>query len=642
MTEDTDWTAIKEMMRLKLLEMKMPRPYLNSLQYAKPEEKELQSFWLATINSDKDKNLPSFYSFVLDLQKKQEGGQKEEDKIAIARGESIEPLLNASGLPTGKYKIHITPIVDYLIGKYNFKTIYHTKHKDIFIYEDGVYTKNGLGKIETETEVILQKHCNNNIVREIVGKIERKTEISRDKFDDTPVNLIPLENGIYDIEKNVFIKFDPNYYFRTKLSVKYKPDMLCPKIDSLIEDTFYEDDIPFIYEWIGYNLYRKDIMKKLVILFGATDTAKTQILNLIVKMVGNNNISALSLQKLAEGKSFDMKSLYEKYSNIGDDLKSNDIATPSIKAATGGGALRAEHKFGDDFNFFPYSKHTFATNKIPSVKIEDMDDEAYYARVIPIACDNIIQKDEQIKDYINKIADEDELSGLLNKALKGLKKILKDGSFSFKKTPKQVRDIMERQNNPLSAFVKDVLIEKEGGRITKEDMYQLYTNYVISKGLSRLSKDMIGKRLLKNAIYIRDGRQSGRFWENVTINPNIYDTYDTLFKSYRVVFNTYNDYINMLLINSEKASMPSSKKDPTQLIEEGEAAEDTDTLDTFSEKDNEVLIKECMNNLLIQFNSNKVIDPYAFANDFSYDIELVKIAYNRLKEDYNTTKTNRS
>src|SRR3990167_3997311 len=131
MTEDTDWTAIKEMMRLKLLEMKMPRPYLNSLQYAKPEEKELQSFWLATINSDKDKNLPSFYSFVLDLQKKQEGGQKEEDKIAIARGESIEPLLNASGLPTGKYKIHITPIVDYLIGKYNFKTIYHTKHKDI-------------------------------------------------------------------------------------------------------------------------------------------------------------------------------------------------------------------------------------------------------------------------------------------------------------------------------------------------------------------------------------------------------------------------------------------------------------------------------------------------------------------------------
>ena len=45
----------------------------------------------------------------------------------------------------------------------------------------------------------------------------------------------------------------------------------------------------------------------------------------------------------------------------------------------------AEYKFGDSFQFLNFAKHTFATNKIPSV--EDVDDAAYYDRWIPIAFD---------------------------------------------------------------------------------------------------------------------------------------------------------------------------------------------------------------------------------------------------------------
>ncbi len=93
---------------------------------------------------------------------------------------------------------------------------------------------------------------------------------------------------------------------------------------------------------------------------------------------------------------------------------------------------------------------------------------------------------------------------------------------------------MERQNNPLVAFVQDALEQKNENKINKEIMYMVYTEYCNKNKFPRMSKSQLGRNLEKYANYIIAKHSSKeRFWENVKINEeysNMYDTYDTSLK----------------------------------------------------------------------------------------------------------------
>jgi len=437
----------------------------------------------------------------------------------------------------GKIKVSISKIVSHLLFNYNFKTIFNTKDETIFVYEEGIYKKKGKEKIKTQVEELLQAKSTTNIVNEIVEKIKRKTAIDKDEFDKTPEEIICLENCFFDLKKmEKFSENDSKFYFKTKLPIKYNPKADCPKIKQFFEEIFYPEDIPTIQEWFGFNLYKRYFIKKAIILFGQKNTGKTVFLNLLMNFIGQKNTTGISLQRISSGDKFALSSLKNKYSNIYDDLSSKDLSdSGGFKIATGGGYITAEYKFGDSFQFLNYAKHIFSTNKIPNVK--DVDDDAYYERWIPIPLDNQIKKGEQDKFLLEKLTTEKELSGLLNWAIEGLDRLIKKGKFSFNKTSEEIKIIMERQNNPLIAFVNDVLEQKNGNKISKEIMYRVYTGYCNKNKLPRMSKSQLGRNLEKYSDYIIAKHSSKeRYWENVKIKgeyTNMYDTYDTSFLTIR-------------------------------------------------------------------------------------------------------------
>jgi len=123
--------------------------------------------------------------------------------------------------------------------------------------------------------------------------------------------------------------------------------------------------------------------------------------------------------------------LKDKHSNIYDDLGDKDIKdTGGFKIATGGGYITGEEKFGDRIDFKTFAKLTFATNKIPPV--EDVNDDAYYSRWIPIAFDNQIPKKDQDKDILKKLTTKRRnVLVCLNWALKGFKRLIKNNGFSL-------------------------------------------------------------------------------------------------------------------------------------------------------------------------------------------------------------------
>ncbi len=395
--------------------------------------------------------------------------------------------------------------------------------------------------------------------------------IDREEFEDIPEELICLENGIYNIKTKKLEEHNPKYYFKTKLSIDYNKEADCILIKKFLQDILYDEDIPVMQEWFGYNLYKRYFIKKAMILFGIKDTGKTILLNLLMAFISRKNTCGISLQRISSGDKFALSSLKDKFANVFDDLSSQDLKDQGgFKIATGGGFITAEYKFGDSFQFLNHAKHIFATNKIPPV--EDVEDDAYYDRWLPIPFDNQFEKKDQDKFLLDKLTTKEELSGLLNYALKGLERLLDTGVFSYKKDSDEIRRIMERHSDSLSAFVQDVLFEKTGNKITKEDMYNIYSIYVKDNKLSKLSKTQLGRRLQKYCYYILAKHGRKRYWINAGIlDLHIKDyTLDTSQKTIRINENkekVSSDYIHKNSAKASKVSSKSNKKSDEKLNE---------------------------------------------------------------------------
>lgn len=434
---------------------------------------------------------------------------------------------NKKGEVTG---VNTDNVADYIINNNSFKTIFWSKGETIYVFNNGIWLSNGRELIETITEQLLQQYTKNSIVWEILGKIKRQTAISIDEFNKIPEGIICIDNGIFNLKESKLYDYSDEYYFKTKIPITYNPDVDCPVIKKFLSEVLYEEDIPVIQEWLGFNLHNIYFEKKSIILHGERSTGKTAFLNLQRNFIGETNITNLSLHKIGIGKSFDLLNLKDKYANIYDDLSSRDlIDIGGFKMATGLSTISGEVKFGDTINFMSFAKLTFAANKIPPVK--DIDDDAYYSRWMPIAFDNQISDLEMDKNLIKKLTTKEELSGLFNFALEGLHRLIQNNGFSFYKNPAEVKEIMMRSGHHLSAFEQDVLEKEDGHNISKDEMFVYYTYWCDKNNKARMTKEQLGRQLERFVPYIVAGRGKERHWKNVRLKPSICDTYVTFYKT---------------------------------------------------------------------------------------------------------------
>lgn len=462
--------------------------------------------------------------------------------------ESNNPYVLKS--PKGFYYANENKLSHHLITQHNFKTIYSDKSDELYVFDGRIYRKDKAREIvKTECENLLKEYCKNKNIAETLDKVKRLTAFSREQFDNVSLDLIPFENGVYNLKTKNLSKHSPNNYFRFIIPINYDKSAKCPIFTNFLNDVLSEEDISTVQEYLGFCIYRRYFIKKGMIFVGEKDTGKTVLLNVFMKIIGDKNTSGINLQRIGSGDKFALASLYEKHLNCYDDLSFKDISdNGGFKIVTGGGYITAEYKFGDSFQFVNYAKQLFACNKIPPNK--DNDDPAYFDRWLPIEFLNQIPESEQDKFLYQKLTSDKEMSGILNWALEGLDRLLKKEKFSFNKSHEEVKRIMEQSGNPLAKFCEEMLEEKPSNKISKEDMYELYFEWAKANKVSRLSKTILGRNLEKYAKYILDktGKQI-RFWENVGIK-SIED------KKYNVdTLDTLKKIIRNLTVNSENINI---------------------------------------------------------------------------------------
>jgi len=82
--------------------------------------------------------------------------------------------------------VDIDKVAEFIENKFDVRTIFGIKEETIEVYNEGIWTIKGRGIIKAEIERILGVYARNNVVSEILEKIKRRTEISREEADIVP------------------------------------------------------------------------------------------------------------------------------------------------------------------------------------------------------------------------------------------------------------------------------------------------------------------------------------------------------------------------------------------------------------------------------------------------------------------------
>lgn len=414
-------------------------------------------------------------------------------------------------------------LAQYIVRKYEIITI-GEKEREMFVYKDGMYYPGAENLIiYPEIQNILGSQVTKNAKTETYHKICDMTAHSRSIFTQTPPHFIPVKNGVYNFQTKELLPHTSSYRFKYQIPVIYDPLATCPKIEAFMNQILNPEQRLIVEEWIGYYFWREYMFKKAMVFVGEGDTGKTTLLEVIVYLLGRENISAVSLQKMTSDK-FSAAHLYEKHGNLVDELSARDISdTDAFKMATGNGSVTGEYKFGNQFSFQNFAKLTYACNRIPDMA--DNNDDAYFNRWIVIRFENTLLK--KIPNFIKTLTIEEERSGLFNLAMNGLARLLAQESFTYTHNAEETKFEMMRSGSSIAMFASDCLARDDGNSISKEDMYEEYIAYCKTKKVSTQTKDALGKRLSNYATFVSEGTMDGlnnrgkvdrvRCWRNVKI-----------------------------------------------------------------------------------------------------------------------------
>lgn len=382
-----------------------------------------------------------------------------------------------------KNKLQYEKLAKYLIDNENIVKINDQLH----IYKDGYYSNDLL-----DIEKTMLKYIQNS-TKTPRGEVIRYLELLCSNKKITNPKYIVFNNGVYDLETKELLEYSPKYIIKNKIPHNYNPDAYHELLDKTLNKICCNDKKLryVIEEMIGYTLLRRNELGKSFILTGDGSNGKSTLLDLINELLGEDNISSVSLKELSDR--FKTFQLDGKLANIGDDISNEYIQDNStFKKLVTGEKVNVERKGRDPYDFKNYSKLIFSANELP--RINDLSGGLKRRLVFIPFNAKFSKRDEDYDPFIkDKITTPAALEYLLKIAIDGLYRIINNNSITSSEVCDKVWEEYEAINNPVVSFIEEHKIENE----SVNDVFRQYQVWCVESGLKPLSKIVFGKEVRK-------------------------------------------------------------------------------------------------------------------------------------------------
>ncbi len=186
-----------------------------------------------------------------------------------------------------------------------------------------------------------------------------------------------------------------------------------------------------------------------------------------------------------------------------------DIAL--LKTLLGRDTITARHIHERQFEFKPKFKLCMNTNYLPIIN----DDTVFHSgRIHVVTFDRHFKPHEQDKTLKHRLIKDDELSGILNWCIEGLRLYRKDGLTPPASILNATKDYQSEQDK-LGNFIDECLVYKEGAIKPVREIYDRYSQWCKDNGFGVESKGNFTADLKKKGLYAKSGTIDGKTVRNV-------------------------------------------------------------------------------------------------------------------------------
>lgn len=372
-----------------------------------------------------------------------------------------------------------------------------------------------------------------NLVSDVIENLRGLTHLTVDGdppfwIESRPENriakrhLMILQNGMLDIDAIVadptrppqLLPHDARYFSTTAVTYSYDAGAKCPRFMQFINQVLppkgpHDKRRYVMQEWFGYTLLGDCRFQKMLVITGDGNNGKSTAMDVWTAMLGANSVSHVEYSQI--GGQFRLVDLRQKAANFSSEIDFLGKAREGlIKQLVDGVTMTADRKHLPSLTFTPHAKLIVACNELPV--ITDSTQGMWRRLIVMPFRETITHANETLAREICRT----ELPGVLNFAIRGLARLLRQHSFTLCEVCSTARDQHRVESDNVARFVSECCTLTGGWKAHCQRLYGLYRFFSTETGGTPprpiVRDNVFGRRLSRPGIVRRRDSLNGRSW----------------------------------------------------------------------------------------------------------------------------------
>ena len=296
------------------------------------------------------------------------------------------------------------------------------------------------------------------------------------------IKLISLINGLFDMEDSTLYPHSLGLFTQNSLPFSYDTNAQCPNWENFLGSVWGDDpeSISTLQEMFGYILSGDTSQQKFFNIIGPRRSGKGTINKVLVALLGQHNTVAPQLEELCDtfGLQPWLGKLLASFTDARAPERNRSAVVSQLLRIVGGDTITVNRKNKESWNGYLPTRIVIYSNEVLQLT---ENSNALTGRMVVLKMTKSFY-DQEDTELAHKL--EQELSGIFNWALEGLKRRLARGGHFLQPTSgKELLELMAELGNPIGSFVEDALIYDPHGVADKDEVFACFKHWALKKSL---------------------------------------------------------------------------------------------------------------------------------------------------------------
>lgn len=332
------------------------------------------------------------------------------------------------------------------------------------------------------------------------ASIEPPTWVSYFPDAPNPAKLLPVANGVLNIDAGILDPHRPEFFVTSTLPVAINTGASAPTEWLTFMGELWPDDteaVDALQELFGYALTTDTDQQKIFLIVGPRRSGKGTIARVLTGLVGRDNVANPTFASLSS--QFGLSAMIDKRLAIMSDARLSGRSDQAALAErllsiSGEDGQTIDRKFRDPWHGRLQTRFVILTNELP--RISDSSGALASRFILLTMTRSFLGKEDH--GLTNRLLSE--LPGIMNWSLEGLRRLRERGHFQQPASSAQAIAELEDLASPIGAFIRDCCLVQPGLTVFCDDIFTTWKLWGEEQGRTKPGTRQTFGRDLRAAI----------------------------------------------------------------------------------------------------------------------------------------------